>query len=324
MIKPTLRSVTKLAVAIVAIAGSLVASAGVFYSYRLAIRPARRPVSQALFQGITYERHVRNQPRPLVLHVVEVDLTAPGIDFLVSPPRPNTGPKNEKLENTADTVPGFLDRHGVQVAVNGSFFFPHKVRSPLNYYPRVGEGASTMGLSISNGDRYSEAEEGWAALCIISHQDIRITEQDCPPETQQGIAGDVQFLKGGKLYNDGLVILQGNDVKQFPRTAIAVDQATTKMWLVVVDGRQDGYSEGITLAELGKFLVGLGADRALNLDGGGSSTLAIEDGGDASVMNAPFQARVPMNLRPVANHFGLYASPLNADSLSIDARNITK
>ena len=281
-------------------------------------------MSQALFHGVTYARHVRNQPRPLIFHVIQVDLTASGIGFLVSPSWPSRGPDNEMLANTADTVPGFLARHDVQIAINGSFFFPHEVRSPLHYYPRVGDGASTMGVSISNGDRYSQAEEGWAALCIISNQDIRITEQDCPPTTQQGIAGDIQFIKDGKLYSGGIVILQGNDVKLLPRTAIAVNQQSTKLWMVVVDGRQAGYSEGVTLAELGAFLIELGADSALNLDGGGSSTLVIENAAGPSVLNAPFQARVPMNLRPVANHFGLYARPLEVDLLSTDARHPTK
>ena len=318
------KAIVKVAVTFSASIGSLAAILGLFYSYRLTLRPDRRPASQNLFQGVTYERYIRDRPRPLVLHVVQVDLTAPGIGFLVSPPQPSLGPDNEALENTADTVPGFLSRYDMQVAINGSFFFPHEVRSPLSYYPRVGDGASTMGVGISNGDRYSKAEEGWAALCIISTQDIRITEQDCPPETQQGIAGDIQFVKSGELYDGGIVILQGNDVDLLPRTVIAIDQHSTKLWMVVVDGRQAGYSEGITLAELGMFLIRLGADRALNLDGGGSSTLAIENADQSAVLNAPFQARVPMNLRPVANHFGLYARPLDADVLITDARHPTE
>jgi exopolysaccharide biosynthesis protein len=296
---------SKVSIALATMLSLLTASAGL-YGYRLTTRPAREPMVRSLFQGVTYERYVRDQPRPLLFHLVTVDLTAAGIDFLVSPPQP----ADEKFETSADTVPGFLKRQQVQVAVNGSYFFPHYVRSPFTYYPHVGDGASTMGVSISNGDRYSEAEEGWAALCIISNRDIRISERDCPAETQQAIAGDIQFVKGGQLYTDGLVILQGNDVNSMPRTAIAINRQSTQLWMVVVDGRQKGYSEGITLAELGEFLIGLGADRAINLDGGGSSTLAAAIQGQPTVLNAPFQARVPMNLRPVANQLGLYARPL--------------
>jgi hypothetical protein len=310
-VKRILSKAMSKATALAKMLGLLVGSAGLcpglFYGYRLATRPAREPVVRSLFQGVTYERHVRNQPRPLLFHVIKVDLTAPGINFLVSPPQPT----DKGLETSADTVPGFLARHQVQVAVNGSYFFPHQVRSPLNYYPHVGDGANTMGVSISNGDRYSQAEEGWAALCIVSNRDIRITDRDCPANTQQGIAGDIQFIKGAQLYQKGLVMLPENVVAQMPRTAIALNQHATKLWMVVVDGRQKGYSEGVTLAELADFLIGLGADQAINLDGGGSSTLAIEHQGQPKVLNAPFQARVPMNLRPVANQLGLYARPLD-------------
>ena len=58
------------------------------------------------------------------------------------------------------------------------------------------------------------------------------------------------------------------------RTALGFDAAGRKMWFVVVDGRQAGYSKGITLPELTSLFVELGAVDAINLDGGGSSTCA--------------------------------------------------
>lgn len=125
ILKATIRVATGLALTL----GLLVASAGLFYGYRLTLRPDRQPEVRSLFQGVTYQRYVRSQPRPLIFHIIRVDLTAPGIEFLVSPPRPTL----PQLETSADTVPGFLARHKVQVAVNGSYFFPHFVRSPLNY-----------------------------------------------------------------------------------------------------------------------------------------------------------------------------------------------
>ena len=170
----------------------------------------------------------------------------------------------------------------------------------------------SLGVAISNGDRYSDAKGGWAALCVISNQDIRITKNDCPPETRQGIAGDVQFVKDGQLY-DGLAILK-NSTERYPRSAIAINADNTKLFMVALDGRQPGYSEGVSLTELADIMIELGADSALNFDGGGSTTLAASDPtGRPILLNAPFQARVPMNLRPVANHFGVFARPLTSD-----------
>jgi exopolysaccharide biosynthesis protein len=90
-----------------------------------------------------------------------------------------------------------------------------------------------------------------------------------------------------------------------------VDKAGETLWLIVVDGRQQNYSEGVTLAELAGIAVELGADRALNLDGGGSSTLVMARDRGAKVLNAPIHTRVPMRERPVANHLGVYAQPVD-------------
>jgi exopolysaccharide biosynthesis protein len=63
--------------------------------------------------------------------------------------------------------------------------------------------------------------------------------------------------------------------------------------LVVVDGRQEGYSVGMSLPELTDLLLELGARDALNLDGGGSTTLVTERG----IINRPSDPEE----RPVAN-----------------------
>lgn len=53
--------------------------------YRYTHRPVPASVHQILFEGVTYTRNVRSEPRPLVIHVIAVDLNAQGIDFLVTP-----------------------------------------------------------------------------------------------------------------------------------------------------------------------------------------------------------------------------------------------
>jgi len=61
-----------------------------------------------------------------------------------------------------------------------------------------------------------------------------------------------------------------------PRTAVGLKDDAL-LW-VVVDGRQPGYSEGMTIDELAEFLLNAGCKDALNLDGGGSSTLFVAAG----------------------------------------------
>ena len=78
----------------------------------------------------------------------------------------------------------------------------------------------------------------------------------------------------------------------------------------VADGRQPNYSEGVTLGELADIIRQHGGHTALNLDGGGSSTIVVEGpDGHPRVLNSPIHGRVPPGVeRPVANHLGVFAT----------------
>lgn len=70
-----------------------------------------------------------------------------------------------------------------------------------------------------------------------------------------------------------------------PRSAIALSADSSRLMLAVVDGRRP-WSVGMTLSELAEALIALGASEAMNLDGGGSSTLWIR----GTVVNYPSDA----------------------------------
>jgi hypothetical protein len=98
----------------------------------------------------------------------------------------------------------------------------------------------------------------------------------------------------------GLLIRDGRDVSDWsveafnkgfgegrhPRTMIG-DAADGTIWLVTVDGRQPQLSVGMTLEELRALAHRLGLVNALNLDGGGSTTMWVRDGERTSVVNSP-------------------------------------
>jgi hypothetical protein len=116
-----------------------------------------------------------------------------------------------------------------------------------------------------------------------------------------GAPGAVDELVGGfpLLILDGEPVLHRVpriwspfSIGRHPRTAVAVREDGIVL-LVVVDGRQEGYSVGMSLAELTDLLLELGARDALNLDGGGSTTLVTERG----IINRPSDPEE----RPVAN-----------------------
>lgn len=66
-----------------------------------------------------------------------------------------------------------------------------------------------------------------------------------------------------------------------PRTAVGIKD--NKLYMVTVDGRQPGYSDGMSLYEMTEFLLGQGVKDAINLDGGGSTTMTVRKQGDAAV-----------------------------------------
>jgi len=92
-----------------------------------------------------------------------------------------------------------------------------------------------------------------------------------------------------------------------PRTAAGLSPDRHTLWLIVVDGRNTERSEGMTLAELADFGIFLGCDVLLNLDGGGSSTLVVEDPASHEwrVVNQPVGLGPLDTLRQVGNNFGV-------------------
>ena len=88
------------------------------------------------------------------------------------------------------------------------------------------------------------------------------------------------------LVEDGQVV-HHEDQTRHPRTAVGLSEDGTTLFAVTVDGRQAA-SGGYTLDELARELLALGAHSALNLDGGGSSTLlARAPGEQPAVVNQP-------------------------------------
>ena len=103
-------------------------------------------------------------------------------------------------------------------------------------------------------------------------------------KTEDIISGVPQLIKNGKIE---ITWQQEKSSKEFvetrhPRTAVA-RLKDGKFLMVTVDGRQAGYSVGMNLSELAAFLLELGATDAMNLDGGGSTTMFL----DGKIVNKP-------------------------------------
>jgi hypothetical protein len=278
----------------------------ILYGWFHFLRPPRTNFERSLFQGIVYRREVRSTPRPLIIHIVTIDLAAPGVRVLVSPGKPTLEKDNTDIN--ARTTSEFLNEFKLQLAINASFFYPFREKTPWDYYPKSGDRANVLGQAISNGSIYSKAQSHWPVLCFNAKNRAQISSNgECPNDTVQGAAGNEILIAQGNPR--GLSLRTAENNRPYSRVAVAIDKTGQKLWLIAVDGKQPLYSEGATIPELTKIIMELGAHTALNLDGGGSTTLVTETPKGASLLNAPTHTKFPMRERPVANHIGFYAFP---------------
>jgi exopolysaccharide biosynthesis protein len=227
----------------------------------------------------------------LRVYAVRVDLTAPGVRFLATP---SNGDRPKETDSAK--VSTFLAKNRCQVAVNASPFAP-----VTNV---EGDPQDIQGLSVSNGDRYSRPHPNYASLVISRDNRVRVVEPpgDVSP-AHNGVGGFGMLLRNGENV--------GSDDARHPRTAAGVSEDGRYLFLLVIDGRQPNYSIGTTTRETASWLRHIGAHSGLNLDGGGSTTLAVADGqGGVMTVNRPIHNGIPGNERPVGNHLGIFAKPL--------------
>jgi len=111
-------------------------------------------------------------------------------------------------------------------------------------------------------------------------------EMELRLETTPDMSGVVTAIGGGPvLLEDGTPRAWEPPLPRHPRTVLGWND--DQFFLVVVDGRQAGLSAGMTYPELAALMQRLGCTHAMNLDGGGSSTLWL--GG--RIMNNPSDGR---------------------------------
>jgi exopolysaccharide biosynthesis protein len=249
------------------------------------------------YTGITLIARTETSPRALSMHIAIVDLTAPGIGFKLTDPG---GTRETVRQTTLD----FLHEERAQLAINSHFFLPFPSREP---------DAMLIGLAASNGSVYSAFEtpvQAYAlvadapALNIDAANRAQIVHRD--PDQKDGrhvrenvtlwnaVSGSAQIVTNGKktipAYRDrrhptGALTPGGREkysnrkswyrVKT-ARTVIALARDNQQLILFTVD--KSARSKGMRPDEIADLLIrDYRADSAINLDGGGSTTMAMQD-----------------------------------------------
>jgi hypothetical protein len=132
--------------------------------------------------------------------------------------------------------------------------------------------------------------------------------------------GVADAIGGGPiLLRDGRPVFRANEAfttlqlaPRAPRSAVG-QLADGRILLVAVDGRQSGYSVGMTNFELAQTLMRLGAVRAMALDSGGSTTLAF----DGTVLNSPSDGKErAVSTALMLEYGGVYSPPPKVSVMS--------
>ena len=155
------------------------------------------------------------------------------------------------------------------MAINGDGFTPWWSRTLLDYYPHVGDPVSLTGFAASRGEVYSRVNPGNPTLFISRPNAITTGKHNGP--IFNAISGLNLMLESGRT----IISPRFDEKEPHPRTAMGLDKSGRSLIVLIVDGRQPHYSEGMLLPELADLMREFGIYDGINLDGGGSTTLAV-------------------------------------------------
>lgn len=269
------------------------------------------------------------------INLIAIDLTAPGIGFRVSPDN-GAAP----LETLTQTTLAFLSQTNAQLAVNASFF---------NFTANAPTNTTITGFAASNGTVYSAFEAAPLANALLPYAltanapAINISPTNVAQIVNVGATQTT--LAGGVIpYNavSGSDQVITNGIKTLPsivttvtgphqivaktvppfgapalgnwytdqvaaRTALGLSQDNKTLYIFTADAA--GGSNGMTVSEVADYLLSYAIYNLINLDGGGSTTLAMEDPITHldGIVNASSGGP---NGRFVANSLAVFASPV--------------
>lgn len=265
-----------------------------------------------LFKGIDHaigtNKPSGTYPNLNVIHAIRVDLQDPDIQLFTSPRIANY--QVNARETEGHTVSDFLRLNKLQLAINANLF------DPQDYYLPAGTPMDIFGLSICRGDVVSPQENSShsASVMFTSNNVAEIVYTNWPARNNNGtytaVSGDycvlVKGVNVGYSYRNSGGIHDTN-----PRTGLGLSQDRRYLYLITIDGRQPGYSVGAFDFETAAWLQLVGAYDGVDLDGGGSTTLVMQNSTGAAVrLNKPSAVADSGKERTVGSHLGIYAKPV--------------
>jgi hypothetical protein len=228
--------------------------------------------------GIRYLHRSTNEPKEI--HALIIDLSRAEISL-----------RSTRSTEKGRTPSSFSTLVGAAAVVNGDFYNTNGSYDPV-------------GLAIGEGMVWSDDTPGQSFVACTQAKDCQIDVSGravaADPSWRSAVGGNVILVRNGAVVQSAAddTACGAFCTTQHPRTAVGLSADRHTMILVVVEGRQTPIL-GMTTNRLAQLMLELGSDIALNLDGGGSSTMVVDG---ARVSGRP--SNEPSE-RAVANHIAV-------------------
>ncbi len=263
--------------------------------------------SSELYPGIQHIHIALEEPRLLKINAVRIDLSRPEIQFHTTPRDANWGKEmpdcpehiiRSKRQRTRDYLK--QARHSKEeggyglnmvLAVNAAPWVPWKK-------PFTHTWADNLGLAVSDGELVNPENK---RPSLLIYRDKRVELGKLPSEEelanlQVAVSGFSFVLQDGKVTGDSTL---------HPRTGYGISKDRKYLVLLTIDGRQKNWSLGAGSSEVGQWLKHFGAWDGLNMDGGGSTSMAYLVPGEKTE-NIRLLNKPPGGERRVGNNLGIY------------------
>ena len=182
----------------------------------------------------------------------------------------------------------FAKDSGAVVAMNGSFYNMSKPYNSVCYFKKHGVEEFVFNEKMAQRDNGAVAISAKGKLSIHPADEAE-PGNIAPEQTWPTRLDAVSVVSSGPI-----LIVDGKDARldegsfnrnRHPRSAVGT--AGKKVYLVAVDGRNADNAQGVSLWEFTKIMRWIGAEDALNMDGGGSTTLYAEGQNGTGIVNHP-------------------------------------
>ena len=264
--------------------------------------------ARELYPGVFHLSLERNQPRLMKIQLMKIDLKGGRYGFTGTP----------KPENWGQPMPDFPELN-IVTARERTAAFMEKARQPkeqggrgLNMVvavnaspwrpwqpPWIHKYAAHLGLAITDGEVLQADDLGRPSFVVLKNGGIDFRSKENPIAIE-----DIMMSAPGfqvVLSNGEVLPGPAKSTALAPRTGYGLSKERDVFYIVIIDGRQKDYSLGATIGDVARLLQEFGAYDALNMDGGGSSTLVVweEKNGKPRMLNhqgGGFQRTVSYNV----------------------------